>query len=76
MRGGDEMKLIFEKSVKGRGLSLLKEPDVPEYALSEGLLRKEPLDLPEVSETDISRHYTSLAKQAHGINDGFYPLGS
>ena len=76
MRGGDKMKLIFEKSVKGRGLSLLKEPDVPEYALSEGLLRKEPLDLPEVSETDISRHYTSLAKQAHGINDGFYPLGS
>ena len=25
---------------------------------------------------DLSRHYTELAKKAHGVNDGFYPLGS
>lgn len=25
---------------------------------------------------DLSRHYTELAKQTHGVNDGFYPLGS
>ena len=25
---------------------------------------------------DLGRHYTELAKQTHGVNDGFYPLGS
>ncbi len=25
---------------------------------------------------DISRHYTALMKRTHGVNDGFYPLGS
>ena len=24
----------------------------------------------------MGRHYTALAKEAHGVNDGFYPLGS
>lgn len=24
----------------------------------------------------MGRHYTALAKRAHGVNDGFYPLGS
>jgi glycine dehydrogenase subunit 2 len=34
------------------------------------------LPLPEMSETQLSRHYTELAKKTHGVNDGFYPLGS
>ena len=29
-----------------------------------------------MSENEISRHYTELAKRSHGVNDGFYPLGS
>ena len=29
-----------------------------------------------MSENDLSRHYTELAKKSHGVNDGFYPLGS
>ena len=35
-----------------------------------------PFICPELSETDISRHYTELSKRVHGVNDGFYPLGS
>ena len=38
--------------------------------------RKSPLRLPQVSENDISRHYTALANATHGVNDGSYPLGS
>ena len=34
------------------------------------------LKLPELSENDLSRHYTELVKKTHGVNDGFYPLGS
>ena len=69
------MKLIFERSVKGRRCTILPECDVPVIDL--GAEKRElPLHLPEVSENDISRHYTELAKATHGVNDGFYPLGS
>lgn len=69
------MKLIFERSVEGRRCCILPECDVPVVELGAGA-RKQPLHLPEVSENDISRHYTELAKATHGVNDGFYPLGS
>lgn len=70
------MELIFEKSVKGRKCDLLPCCDVEEYSLESDLCRSSKARLPEMSETDISRHYTELAKQAYGVNDGFYPLGS
>ena len=69
------MTLIFERSKEGRGLTILPPEDVPEYVPSVPL-RKRPLRLPEVSENELSRHYTELASQTHGVNDGFYPLGS
>jgi len=68
------MKLIFEKGAPGQCLSLLPPCDVPEVNLSHP--RTEPLDLPHVSETELTRHYTALSKRVHGVNDGFYPLGS
>lgn len=70
------MNLLFEKSVPGRACTLLPDCDVPNAALPEQFARKQPLHLPELSETDISRHYTELSKRVHGVNDGFYPLGS
>ena len=70
------MKLIFEKSVEGRTCSLLPECDVEAAPLSDALSRKSRLDLPEMSEMDISRHYTELCRHVHGVNCGFYPLGS
>ena len=68
------MKLIFEKSVPGRHSSLLPACDVPAYELPEK--RQESLDLPELCENDVSRHYTQLCQRVHGVNCGFYPLGS
>ena len=70
------MKLIFEKSVKGRGSSILGKCDVEYAALPESLARAEAPALPEISETDLSRHYTELCHNVHGVNCGFYPLGS
>ena len=74
------MKLIFDRSVPGRRCSILPECDVPVIGTGEKLLsaagRKSPLRLPQVSENDISRHYTALANATHGVNDGSYPLGS
>lgn len=70
------MELLFEKSMPGHGCDIFPECDVPVTGLSENLCRKADLPLPELSETEISRHYTALAKRAHGVNNGFYPLGS
>ena len=68
------MKLIFEKGAPGQHLTLMPPCDVPEVTPANP--RTQPLDLPHVSETELTRHYTALAKRVHGVNDGFYPLGS
>ena len=70
------MKLIFEKSVPGRRCTILPPCDVAAVSLPESLRRETKPDLPQLSETDISRHYTELCHQVHGVNCGFYPLGS
>lgn len=69
------MKLIFEKSVPGRGQNIFPACDVP-VKLPDAPLREKEARLPEISENEMGRHYTALAKRAHGVNDGFYPLGS
>ncbi|MFR8335152.1 MAG: hypothetical protein ACLU9S_24555 [Oscillospiraceae bacterium] len=74
--GAGPMKLIFEKSVSGRRCSMLPACDVETVELPEGFARTEAPALPEMSETDISRHYSELCRQVHGVNCGFYPLGS
>lgn len=72
--------LIFEKSVPGRKTSLLPACDVPERDLgsmiSAEFLRAQSPELPEVSEVDAVRHFTALSKMNHGVDSGFYPLGS
>ena len=68
--------MIFEKSVPGRRCTILPACDVESVSLPASLRRQTKPLLPEMSETDISRHYTELCKQVHGVNCGFYPLGS
>ena len=70
------MKLIFERSVPGRHLDLLPACDVELVEIPAALKREVAPALPEVSESELSRHYTELNKQVHGVNSGFYPLGS
>ncbi|MBP5289740.1 MAG: aminomethyl-transferring glycine dehydrogenase subunit GcvPB [Clostridia bacterium] len=70
------MKLIFERSVPGRKCDILPACDVKTVSLPAGLARREAPTLPEMAEVDISRHYTELCKNVHGVNSGFYPLGS
>ena len=70
------MKLIFEKSVPGRHCDLLPNCDVDPVELPEGFRRETTPALPELSEVDLARHYTELNHRVHGVNCGFYPLGS
>jgi len=73
-------KLIFEISKEGRKAFSLPECDVERKPLEElilpGLLSNEEVDLPEVSEVDVVRHYTLLSNKNYGVDTGFYPLGS
>lgn len=72
--------LIFELSQPGRVAFSLPESDVDEVEgsdlLPEHFRRKQPAELPEVSELDLVRHYTELSHRNHGVDTGFYPLGS
>jgi glycine dehydrogenase subunit 2 len=67
------MKLIFEKGAPGRIGVTLPEPKVPELDLGipSNYLREE-LNLPELSEIDVIRHYTALSQQNYGVDSGFY----
>ena len=68
-------KTIFELSSPGRQGLRFPASDVPTTPLPEGLTR-EILPLPELSEIDVIRHFTRLSQLNHGVDTGFYPLGS
>ncbi|GKV68098.1 putative glycine dehydrogenase (decarboxylating) subunit 2 [Sporosarcina sp. NCCP-2716] len=76
----ENQPLIFEVSKPGRIGYSLTELDVPEVDLDallpDTFVRKDAPELPEVSELDIMRHYTALSNRNHGVDTGFYPLGS
>lgn len=71
-------KTLFEKSQsKQKSFSLPKNAKEFEHFLPQKeLLRKASLDLPEVSEIDLTRHFSELARKNMSIDNNFYPLGS
>ena len=75
-----EQALLFELGAPGRRGSSLPQSDVPakplQELLPERLQRQVPLELPEISEGELVRHYTALSTRNHGVDSGFYPLGS
>jgi glycine dehydrogenase subunit 2 len=79
-REKNKNQLIFEMSKPGRKAYSLPELDVPEKDLTSMInsefLRTEAPGLPEVSELDAVRHFTQLSQLNHGVETGFYPLGS
>jgi glycine dehydrogenase subunit 2 len=76
----EHQSLIFELSKPGRVGYSIPDLDVPEVnvesIIPSDYLRTEEPELPEVSELQIVRHYTALSNRNHGVDSGFYPLGS
>jgi glycine dehydrogenase subunit 2 len=71
------MKLIFEKSTLNRKGFKLPKLDVPECRLPlDSFLEKDELNLPEIGELELVRHYTNLSKLNYCLDSHFYPLGS
>ncbi|WP_100373455.1 aminomethyl-transferring glycine dehydrogenase subunit GcvPB [Bacillus sp. FJAT-45037] len=75
-----DQPLVFELSKEGRIGHSLPELDIPTEPLEDLLpsefIRENSAELPEVSELQLMRHYTALSKRNHGVDSGFYPLGS
>ncbi|WP_352420879.1 aminomethyl-transferring glycine dehydrogenase subunit GcvPB [Proteiniborus sp.] len=72
--------LIFEISKEGRTAYSLPKNDVNELPLESFIpsqfLNEKEVELPEVSEVDVVRHFTNLSNKNYGVDTGFYPLGS
>jgi glycine dehydrogenase subunit 2 len=67
--------LIYELSSSGRTAIEMPAPEVEKAEIPASLEREE-LPLPELSEIDVVRHFTRLSQLNHGVDTGFYPLGS
>lgn len=74
------METIFEKSQEGQSAWSLPSDSAAEafqsFLPEASLERRTPLALPELSELDITRHFSLLAHRNMGIDTNFYPLGS
>ena len=72
--------LLIEVSKEGRKSYSLPKLDVEEQKLTDmldyNMIKKTDLELPELSELDVVRHYTLLSNKNFGVDTGFYPLGS
>lgn len=72
--------LLIEVSKEGRKSYSLPKLDVEEQNLTDmldyNMIKKTDLELPELSELDVVRHYTLLSNKNFGVDTGFYPLGS
>jgi glycine dehydrogenase subunit 2 len=71
---------VFERSRSGRRAFVAPETDVPEVPIEDLLpadaIRDTPAELPEISEPELVRHYTTLSSKNFHLDEGFYPLGS
>lgn len=71
---------LQEISKKGRKAYSLPKLDIEDSKVNDfiddNMLRKSELNLPEISELDLVRHYTLLSNKNFGVDTGFYPLGS
>jgi glycine dehydrogenase subunit 2 len=67
--------LAYELSSPGRVGVALPKCDVPATPLPQAMLRTE-LNLPELDELTVVRHFTRLSQKNFSIDTQYYPLGS
>ena len=72
-----EPRSLFEKTSPGRIGCNLPKPTTPGVDLGDAIGEtRDGLNLPEIAELDLLRHFTNLSQINYGIDTGFYPLGS
>ena len=72
--------LLCDESRPGARAVSLPPAGVPgrpiDQLLPPRLLRKSPADLPELTELQVTRHFTRLSQKNFSVDTQFYPLGS
>lgn len=73
----NKIQSIFDRSRPGRIGCNLPKADTPNVDFQAALGEtRTSLNLPEIGELDMLRHFTNLSQINYGIETGFYPLGS
>ncbi len=70
--------LIFEINKTGssrQGIMIPKEDIEDDVSIPDSLRRKE-IDLPELTENEVVRHFVRLSQMNYGVDTGMMPLGS
>lgn len=72
------LKTLLQKSQTDQHAYSLPadDPAFQQFQPPNILLRKNPLNLSELAEIDLTRHFTGLARRNMSIDTNFYPLGS
>jgi len=73
-------EIIFEKSKPGKRGLLIPKSGVEcrniEHLIPSNILRDSDVNLPELTELDVMRHFIKLSQKNYSIDTVFYPLGS
>ncbi len=69
-------RLLPSMSRPGKVGCSLPELDVPPAELPQAELLRQELELPEVSEAEVVRYFTTISRFNYGVDTEFYPLGS
>jgi len=67
---------IYDEPLLNELLGSTKEKIKPLDLLPRSLQRKEIIDIPNLDETQLVRHFHRLSQMNYGIDSGIYPLGS
>jgi glycine dehydrogenase subunit 2 len=74
-----ETKLLYELSKEGKIGYSIPPLDTPASNFADMIpieFQRQKVELPQVSEPEVVRHFTNLASKNFGVDTGFYPLGS
>ncbi|MCS7207587.1 MAG: aminomethyl-transferring glycine dehydrogenase subunit GcvPB [Dehalococcoidia bacterium] len=69
-------RLLMERSVPGRIGASIPPLDVPPQEAPPTHLMRDDLPLPEVSEAEVVRYFSTLSQMNFSVDTNFYPLGS
>ncbi|BBD72723.1 glycine dehydrogenase subunit 2 [Sulfodiicoccus acidiphilus] len=72
-----EEPLLFQYKGKNRvGLAVPREDVNDRVEVPSSVKRRNPLELPELSELEVVRHFIRLSQMSYGVDVGMVPLGS
>src|SRR6056297_3735650 len=74
------VKSIFDKKYNPQTNNFVSKLDIDpvelDHIIPKELQRQKPLELPDIPENVIVRHFVALSEQNYSVDSGIYPLGS